>query len=64
MSSLARCFGIASAERYAQSDHRPSVKPDRIPTAPTAVSITEEKGLQTGEILDSRYAVDTCRGGR
>ena len=34
---MARCIGIAPAERCTESDHRPSVKLARIPTASTAV---------------------------
>ena len=38
-------------------------KHEQVPTASTAVTITEEKGLQTAQISDSRYAVGTRRGG-
>jgi hypothetical protein len=57
-------MGIVPAEGYTESDERPSVKLVRIPTAPTAVTITEEKGLQTAQIFDGRYAGGNCRSGR
>jgi hypothetical protein len=41
-----------------------SVKAGKVATAPTAITSGEEKDLQTEEIFDGRYAVDTCRGAR
>src|SRR5215216_5001122 len=47
MRSLARCIGIAPAERCTESDHRPSGKLVRIPTAPTAITSGEKKPYKT-----------------
>jgi hypothetical protein len=38
---------VPPAEAYTQSNHRPSVKLARIPTAPTAITSGEEKPCKT-----------------
>jgi hypothetical protein len=57
-----RC--IAPAQGYTQSDHRPSVKLVRIPTASTAMIIIGEKTLQNGSFPGGRSAGGTFESGR
>ena len=46
MWSLAMCIDLAPAGEYKKSNHRPSVRVVRIPTAPTAITRGEKKAPQ------------------